>query len=174
MFNAPEVYTQIPDIAQIYALSDEQNVELDDAIAKLIGNLFISEATLEAVRHWEKILDIIPSGSDTLEDRRFRVQSKMSETASYSESLIDEKLRSLCGDGEYSLVIDENRQSCTVVITLASKNQLEYVKEMLDNILPLNMLCTVSLMYNTNSMLAEYTHDELSEYTHQELRENIL
>jgi chaperonin cofactor prefoldin len=173
MFNAPEVYTQIPDIAQIYALNDEQNIELDDAIVKLIGNLFITEATLEAVRHWEKILDITPSGSDTLEDRRFRVQSKMNETASYSKALIDEKLRSLCGDGEYSMVIDENRQSCDVVITLASKNQLEYVKEMLDNILPLNMVCTVSLMYNTYNFVAPYTHNQLHSYTHQAIRETI-
>ncbi len=174
MFNAPTIYTQIPDIEQIYEINDEQSDALDEAIEDLVSNLFVTEATENAVEHWENMLGITPQDDDTLADRRFRVQSKINETLPYSYTVILRKLTALCGEDNYIFTLADDALSCDVKIALETKKKLTYVTQMLENVLPLNMTFTASLLYNTHGFLSALTHAEMAAYTHQSLRDEVI
>lgn len=172
MFNAPEIFTNIPDIAQIYAINDEQIAELEDAVDQMNDNIFLDSMNEEMIARWEKMLDIIPLDDDTLDDRRFRVKSKVLEKLPYSYRVILAKLDTLCPDG-YQFIIDEDRLSVETKLALKSKRMITDVDEMLEDVLPLNMTYVVSILWNQYETLARYTHEHLASYTQKQLRENV-
>ena len=56
MFNAPQIFMQIPDIKQLYEINDGQESDLDAAVEELENNLFFETMDEEGVRKWEKLL----------------------------------------------------------------------------------------------------------------------
>ena len=60
-----------------------------------------------------------------------------------------------------------------IKLMLKSKRMIEDVGSLMEDMLPLNIAFTVSIMYNQHQNLEKYTYDELSQYTHTELRESI-
>ena len=172
MFNAPEIFTNIPDIAQIYAVNDKQSDDLDKALAQMDDNIFLDKMDSETCSRWESILDITRFDDDTLEDRRFRIKSKVLEKLPYSYRVIIKKLDVLCPDG-YTFIIDGDRLSVEAKLSLKSKKMMQDVDDLFDNVIPLNMTYVVSIIWNTHRVLANYTHEELSKFTHRELRERV-
>lgn len=138
MFEAPEIFKQIPDIAQIYTINDRQSLQLDAATQELEDNLFLETMSEEQTGHWETILNILPSNSDTLKDRRMRVKTKILERLPYSYRVICSRLTELCPNG-YTLLINDTRTELKVVAELDSNRQIDILEEFLDSTLPVNI-----------------------------------
>lgn len=169
LFNAPEIFTNIPDIAQMYDINETQSDELETALEKLDNNIFLDKMDAETCGRWENILEITAFDDDTLDDRRFRIKSKILEKLPYSYRVIVKKLDVLCPDG-YAFIIDDARLSVTVKLSLKTEKKLKDVVDLLEHALPLNMTYVVTLMWNDYSTYASYTHAEMAENTHEELR----
>ena len=170
MFNAPEIFTNIPDIARIYEINDRQSDDLDRALAQMDDNIFLDRMDEATCLRWEKILGITALDDDTLDDRRFRVKAKVLEKLPYSYRVIIEKLDTLCPDG-YTFIIDDDRLSAEAKLALKSKKMIKDVDQMLDNVMPLNMTYVVSVLWNSHEVLGRFTHEELSVLTYQDMRE---
>ena len=99
MFNAPEIFSNIPDIAQIYEINDSQSDELDEALEQLDNNIFLDKMDVETCARWEDILEITSFDDDKIEDRRFRIKLKILEKLPYSYRVIIKRLDFLCPDG---------------------------------------------------------------------------
>jgi hypothetical protein len=84
---------------------------------------------------------------------------------------LDSKLKTVCGEGNYTLAYDNDAYTLSVDISLKSKNMFDYVKDMLYDVVPAAVALNVRLCYNTHSKLALYTHEELAKYTHTGLAE---
>ena len=172
MFNAPEIFTNIPDIAQIYAINDAQIEELERAVEQMDSNIFLDTMDKETIERWENILMLNPMDNDTLEDRRFRVKSKILEKLPYSYRVIIRKLDALCPDG-YTFIINDSKTNVETKLALKSKKMISDVERFLDEVLPLNMTFVVSIMWNQYSLLAGHTYRELAEYTQGDIREAV-
>ena len=172
MFNAPEIFTNIPDIAQIYEINNKQSDDLDRALAQMDDNIFLDRMDAETCLRWEKILGITAFDDDTIEDRRFRIKSKVLEKLPYSYRVIIEKMDVLCPDG-YTFIIDDDQLSVEAKLSLKSQKMIKDVDELFDNVIPLNMTYVVSVLWNSHAVLSKFTHEELSRFTHQELREKV-
>lgn len=172
LFNAPQVILMIPDIKKIYEINDPQCDELETAIDTLDQNIFLDQMDENTISRWEKILKIIHLDDDTLEDRRFRVKSKVLEKLPYSYRVIVNRLNTLCPDG-YTLEISTDRTFLNVKLSLKSKKMVEDVAEMLEDILPLNIIYKIEILYNTYGMFSSFTHAQMANYTHGELRDHI-
>ena len=80
----------------------------------------------------------------------------------------------LCGENGYKLVLDIEKYTMTVKVALISKNMMESVKALLEQVVPCNILLEVGLLYNTYQFLEAYTYEQLGTYTYGDLREEVL
>ena len=117
------------------------------------------------------MLSIIPLDTDTLSERRFRIQTRVLERMPYTYRVILRKLQTLCPSG-VDWTVDTEKQLIIVRVALASKNMRADVDELLDNVLPLNMEYTLIILYNTYAMLAKHTNGNLKQFTHQQMRDD--
>lgn len=171
LFDAPEMIRNIPDIKQIYEINADQGENLDASVEALFDDIFLETMDETKTARWEVMLGISPLDTDTLDERRFRVQTKVLERMPYTYRVILRKLQTLCPAGVYWTVDTEN-QSIIVKVALASKNMRADVDELLDNVLPLNMEYTLIILYNTYAMLAKHTNGNLKQFTHQQMRDD--
>lgn len=170
MFEAPEIVKQIPDIAKIYEINDDQIEQLDEDVDQLDSDMIVDLMSDDTLGHWEKIYDITVFDDESLDDRRTKVKGKMMEKLPYSYRVIVRNLDSLLPNG-YDLYINEDLTEVEVKINLTGKYLLVNVQKMLDDMLPLNMTLDVDLKYNTYAILAMCTHGQLSSYTYQGLND---
>lgn len=173
MYDAPEIILKIPDIAQIYDYNEIQEEELEAAVEELNDDIMLDTMHIDIIERWEKILNINPLDDDTEEDRRFKVKAKVNEKLPYSLRVLKRKLDTLCPGG-YSMEISEDRTNLNVKIALTSKKMRSAIADMLEEMLPLNMLYSTQIMYNTWGMLENYTWGELESRTWEQLRSEVL
>lgn len=173
MFNAPQIYLDIPDIAQIYDINAKQEQALDETVAGLDADIFLDTMGETKIARWEKLLGISPQDDDRLDDRRLRVKSKVLEKLPYTYRVIIRRMDALCPDG-YTLELSNNRNAVTVKLALKSKKMITQVGDMLEQMLPLSVLYDVTILYNTYALLAYKSYGALSAYTYQGLRDEII
>lgn len=171
LFDAPEIIRSIPDIKKIYEINADQEAVLDASVNALFDDIFLETMDETKTARWEKMLSIIPLDTDTLSERRFRIQTRVLERMPYTYRVILRKLQTLCPGG-VDWTVDTEKQLIIVRVALASKNMRADVDELLDNVLPLNMEYTLIILYNTYAMLAKHTNGNLKQFTHQQMRDD--
>lgn len=170
MFEAPEIIKNIPDIKQIYDINEMQGDTLDQTVEQIDSDMNIDEMDASTVERWETILKIVPARSDTLDARRFRIKTKITDSMPYTYRALERKLDDMCA-GAYDIVIDRINQSIKVNLGLASQKKINDVMNMLEEMVPLDMIIDTSVLYNAHGYLAQYPHCILAQFTHKELRE---
>lgn len=131
---------------------------------------FVQTMTEYGLRRWESMLGILPLPSDTLDDRRFRLLTRLNESLPYTYRALDRMLEALCGRDGYMLEVKHLEYTVVVRIARAQKAQFEAVEAMLHRIIPANMIIDLSLMYTQHWQLKPFTHGELKPFTHWQLR----
>ena len=176
-----DIINYLPPILQTYteyeAIAEAINPELNllwNALEDAQNDQFIESSTENGVKRREKILKINPKDSDTLEDRKFRLSARELEKLPYTYRVLESKIKSLCGSDGYSLFVDYNNFTVKVRIALTSAKAYDEVELLLNKMVPENMIIDLSLLYNKNSILSQFTHKQLSEYTQKQLREEVL
>lgn len=169
----PEALRDVREIKLALESEDIKLTQLYTDIDAVMKNQFISSSDIGTISKWEKIMDITPLDSDTLDERRFRVKARYNEQVPYTYQTLTRNLAMLCGVDGYTLDLSVSNYALDVKLNLGSKKKYTEVVAMLKRITPCNILVTVGLLYNSYEMLSKYTHAELSEYTHQYLREEV-
>ena len=158
-------------------LCDTEQPEIDrlrDATDAVLDAQFISTAGETAIARYEKIFGITPMDTDTLAERRFKVLAKINAQLPFSVRRLRQQLETLCGADGYKLDLEGDRYTLTVKVALTAKRNQQAVEELLADIVPANMVCTTSLLYNQHADLTRFTHAQLALLTHFEIREEVL
>lgn len=166
----------IMDYVEFKKVMEAENPELqaiESTHVQVIDNRYITTCDIDGIARFESILGITPLADDTLENRQFRVLSRWNASIPYNFQFLNDKLKTLCGDG-YTILIDFDLQTIVVKLGLDNKNNFNSVIEILEQIVPCNMITNVILLFNTHDTLAAYTHDQLSVHTHDYLKEGNL
>lgn len=162
----------------IISVMDAENIEFNAlwlALCDILKNGFISTAADYGLTQWESILDIVPKVDDSLDDRRFRILTYLKGNRPYTYEKLCEMLDELCGADGYKLDLDTNAYSIVVKVNLGVKSQRDSVAELMERIVPKNLLLTVTLNYNRHiDLKAKFTHGAMRAYTHKSLREDVL
>lgn len=167
----------VRDYAEFQGITGAEQPEFENAWAAvddLLDNQFINTAGNLSLSRWEKILGITPKGTDTLDDRRFRVLTRLNEELPYTLPQLRVILGTLCGAGSYSAEVEEGTYQLVVKIGLAAKNNFSDVASLLDRVVPENMVVTLLQLYNTHGELGHFTHTQLSTFTHDKLRNEVM
>lgn len=158
-------------------LCDTEQPEIDrlhDAADAVLDAQFLSTAGEYATQRYEKIFGVVPQDTDTLDERRFKVLTRINTQLPFSVRRLRQQLETLCGADGYKLELDGDRYTLTVKVALTAKRNQQAVEELLADIVPANMVCTTSLLYNQHADLTRFTHAQLALLTHFEIREEVL
>ena len=158
-------------------LCDTEQPEIDrlhDAADAVLDAQFLSTAGEYAIQRYEKIFGVVPQDTDTLDERRFKVLTRINTQLPFSVRRLRQQLSTLCGEDGYRMEIDGGRYTLTVKVALTAKRNQQAVEELLADIVPANMVCTTSLLYNQDADLTRFTHAQLALLTHFEIREEVL
>ena len=147
---------------------------LNTAVGEVLDAQFVSTAGERGIERYEQIFSIVPQDTDTLDERRFRVLAKINAQLPFSVRRLRQQLETLCGADGYELELDGDRYTLTVKVALTAKRNQQAVDELLADIVPANMVCTTSLLYNQHADLTRFTHAQLALLTHFEIREEVL
>lgn len=170
MFEYPEVLRSMKEFPAIYNMNDKVNPAIDAENLEL--DLFISTATEAGIARREREYGIKPKDTDSLEDRRFIVQVYANEVLPYTENVIRKKLANICGEDGYSMEVFIDK--IVVRVFLQKKLYLDAVRELLEKVVPLNVVIDSELMYNTYNFLKGKTYAQLSQKTYKQMRDEVL
>ena len=166
----------LKDVAEIRAIMDTETPEIQalwDAVEACMNDQFIQSATEDGIARRESMLGISPYASDTLDDRRFRLQSLYTENVPYTRRSLKNWLETLCGEGGYVLTITTSNFNVDVKVALGVKKQENVIRETLERMLPYNMTFSVSLLYNTWGSAKTKTWGSVKTKTWQNLKEEV-
>ena len=158
-------------------LCETEQPEIDrlhDAADAVLDAQFISTAGETAIARYEKIFGITPMDTDTLAERRFKVLAKINAQLPFSVRRLRQQLATLCGADGYKLEVSGGKYTLSVKVALTAKRNQQAVEGLLADIVPANMVCTTSLLYNQHADLTRFTHAQLALLTHFEIREEVL
>lgn len=170
----PPILQNVYELSAICAAQTPTFLEIEKAIETVLNNQFVESADISSIIRYEKMMGISPRGTDTLEDRRFRLKNRIMGDLPYTQTALQHKLSTLCGENGFSLSIDYTAYVIKVKLELTAKNQMDEVKSTLADMLPANMLYDVSIRYNQHYKLAVYTHSHLAAKTHETIRNEVL
>ena len=143
------------------------------AVEELTRDQFLMTAGAAGLSRWEKILQIKPRATDTLEERRFRVLSRLNEALPFTLPRLKELLRTLCGEGNFSAEIEAGTYELIVKVALVAKSNFHDVATLLERIAPQNLVVRLTQLYNSYAELAPFTHAQLAAYCHDDLRNEV-
>ena len=158
-------------------LCETEQPEIDrlhDAADAVLDAQFLSTAGEYAIQRYEKIFGITPMDTDTLAERRFKVLTRINTQLPFSVCRLRQQLATLCGENGYKLEVGGGKYTLSVKVALTAKRNQQAVEELLADIVPANMVCTTSLLYNQHADLTRFTHTQLALLTHFEIREEVL
>ena len=156
----PPVFSEV---YEMQAAAQGENSELNllwQGAEDLMNDQFIDSATENGVSRWEKMLLLSPGDTDTLPERKFRIQSAMSGRLPFTIWVLREQLDSLCGADGYELTVDYGNYKVTVLLALAVQNEFDAVTELLQKMLPANLVIEVSVQYRRHSELTAWGHED--------------
>jgi len=131
-------------------------------------------ATIDVCETWEDMLNIIPKANDTLSGRQFRIWTKLYNTLPYTKFRLIQVLDSVMGAGNYTYIDNVETKTLTVRLYLGIKDKVDAITDMLDDMIPANMILDVDLKYNTWQVVSNFTWDELLSYAWFDIKESVL
>ena len=162
------------DIQEVYRIESIEAQAIWDLLINIFKEQYIYTADDYGLSQWEKILELQPEPTDSSDIRRFAILAALLGQRPYTMIKLRELLDTLCGEGNYKIIEDFNNYSIKFKISLGVKKQRDIVANMLKEIIPMNLIFDVDLLYNRHIDLSRFTHKELAEFTHFALNQEVL
>lgn len=170
----PPILAETKEFQAICAAENAEIERLRTAYLNLFADQFIQTATENGIARLEKIMGIVPKGTDTLEIRRFRLLARKQEKLPYTKWTLPEQLAALCGDDGYSLNIDHASRKIAVRVALTVKGMYDAVELLLLKQRPANMIVDLSLLYNQWITLATKKWGDMTAITWNNARNEVI
>lgn len=166
----PEILKPIEDFK---AVCNECGVELKllyDHVKQALNDQFVETASKSTISKYENRFGIIPNATDTIDERRFRVLARLTDSPPYTDEYLEKKLNELCGEDNWRIYKDYASYSLLIELSLDSLANTDTVTNLVKQIVPANLNLTVRPYRMRYNELSEYTHDYLSAYTNDQIK----
>ena len=161
------------EIRSIMQTEQPETDALWSAIDKAFSDQFILDATEYGVSRWESMLAIQPKDTDTLDERKFRILTRLNSELPYTLTKLTEALTTLCGVDGFSIDLQPELYHIEVKLALSNQSNYSEVESILKKMLPANLTQHIQIMYNAHNVLNRFSHSELAAYTHDQLRKEV-
>lgn len=170
----PEVFKVIKEIKVHAEAENPELTKLWEAAENAYNDQFLYTMSENGIKRWEKMLNISPMGTDTLEDRRFRIINRLNAQLPYSYKMLETHLIQMCGADGYVMSYDKDTWTLTIKIALTSKKQFDEILMLVNQMIPMNIILDYDLLYNSHNVLSKYTHAQLAAHTYASLRNEVI
>ncbi|WP_317368046.1 putative phage tail protein [uncultured Tyzzerella sp.] len=160
----PYFMQNIEEIKKIMYISEPEIETINKNIEILLNDLFVLESSQNAVNHYEKMLDIVPKLTDSIEKRKYDILALYNQTLPFTLESLQEKLSSICGEDGYILEMIYDKFILNVKISLKNKELFTTVNNLLELIVPVNLIINSTLDYNVWEDLHKYKWGHISKY----------
>ena len=170
LVNLPEF---LKDLKDFQAVGEGENPEFGLIWEKAAGWLkdrFISSMTEDGLAKMEQFLRIRPLDSDTQEDRRQRLVAIENKALPYTLRKLREVLTNACGEGNTSVEVEN--YFVRIPVKLASLRSLDFIRETAEQMIPMNMLFEIYVIYNRWRNFSKKTWGEMNSHTWEDAYQN--
>ena len=143
------------------------------ACENALNNQYIRDMDVYGVTRWESMLGIVPKATDTLEERKFRILTRLNSELPYTLARLKEALITLCGIDGFTIELQAAQYHIIVKLAVSNKNNYDDVVDLLKKMIPANMTQYVEMMYNNYILVGLYTHEQLASFTHNQIRNEV-
>ena len=162
----PEYIGNMKEFKEISKAADIEIKRLWGALKSVLDNRYLTSMDAEECSELETMLGIVPLPDDTLEDRVRRVKGYFVSNLPYTQNKLIEVLNVLCGGAEnYVLLVEPGRYTVHVGVKLASVRLTDNVREIVNNMVPANMVRDVYVVFNRWSRFKSATWGSLKTET---------
>lgn len=170
----PRYMQEYLEMQQIMGTEQPEFDLLWEACENALSDQFIHDATEYGVMRWENMLNITPKDTDTLDERKFRILTRLNQELPYTMTRLKEALTNLCGADGFSIDLQANQYHIEIKLALGHHGNYQEVVDLLTKMIPANMTQYVKVMFNTHQMVGLYRHMDLAPYTHNQVRSEVL
>jgi len=168
----PPVLAEVKDYQALMGAEQEEIERFWNQAERALENQFIETTDEAGIARYELMLGIQPKGSDDLSLRQFRVLSRYNEQLPYTYLKMEEQLKALCGENGVKTML--NGLTLEIKVELTAKEKVNEVRQLLERMLPANVLVTVSLLYNQWGSVKHLKWGEVKGKTWGQLRNEVL
>ncbi len=146
----PPFLREIKDYKEICDTEEIELKNLETKIEEIIREVSVETASSYGLDRYEKILNVIKT-TENVEERRFKIRSKLTNQLPFNMKWLDNKLKSLVGKGNYKITLDAEKYTITVQISHVFPDIATVVKNDLSQQLPANLIIIVNLFRTETS-----------------------
>lgn len=162
----PEHISTIQEFKEIDTAANIELSRLWDSVNTLLDNRYLSSMDESECSVLENMLKIAPLPDDTLEDRQRRIKVYFVSGIPYTQNKLIEVLNVLCGGPDnYVLLVEAKEYRVNVGVKLASIRLTDNVREMVNNMVPANLIRNVYVVFNRWNRFATETWGSLEAET---------
>lgn len=164
------------DYVELRQIMEAEQPEVDAlwvACENALADQFIMDATEYGVKRWENMLKVTPKDTDSVDERKFRILTKLNQELPYTLTKLKEALITLCGVDGFSIDLQPTAYHIEVKLAVSNKNNYQDVVNLVSKMIPANLTQFVQVMYNSNIVIGQFTHAQLATYTHEQLRSEV-
>lgn len=152
----PEVLRNFREFREIFETEEPELLKVQEELLKVLNDFFIEDATERGIKRWEKILKIIPKGTDSLEDRKFRITTYITRRLPFTLRILEQLLETLCGKNNYEIELRHNDYEIEVRINLADNNNIMDILSLLEIVIPANLIQILKSYLTMRSEVPKY------------------
>lgn len=123
-----------------------------DAADQAFDDQFVTIAGEYGISRWEKILNIYPGAKESLEDRRFRILSRLNEKLPFTIRMLRSQLDELCGEGNAYAQLED--YFLYVGIRDKSSSAISDIQEMLLRVVPVNLVISMRAVVQSEGKIS--------------------
>ncbi len=139
---------------------------------KILTDMFVLGCSEYATKRYEKIVGIMPKLTDSLEKRQLDILAIYNEVPPFTYERLYEMLESLLGKDGFKMSLDIPNYYLKIVLKRDKLQFIKQVNDMLERIVPVNIILDYSIDWNTWSDLKPFTWGTLLSATWKEVRED--
>ena len=139
-------------IMQGYAV---QLSDMEGDAGAIYQNYFIQTADADTLSMWEGWLGIARQVGETLEFRRERILTRLSQSVPFTYWHFKERLTELFGD-EYDLVIDPENCTMSILVTSQRYGAVELLNDLILSVVPAHIAVTANQLVQSSSVSNQY------------------
>lgn len=138
----PPVLQNIEEFKALFSAEDYEIESLLTALENLMKDQFVHEATENGIKRWERLLNIFPSTTDTLEMRRFEILNRLNIKIPYTITMLRNKIQALYGS-DCDIKYINDIYTLNIIVPNISEKELLNLKNMVNVIVPANLVVDI-------------------------------
>lgn len=132
----PTIVRDTEQFGQIAVAENEEFNRLSECIFRALEDSFIESATEYGVKRWESMLQIAPSASDTLDDRKARILTYLNLKLPYTWRVLKQLIAGVVGEDNFEMSLDNDTQTLSIK---CYDEHYDSISTLVSRVIPMNL-----------------------------------